>query len=521
MAQQARPLSARTLSARQHNRLTGIIDIGSNSIRLVVYRGDLRSPPVLFNEKVMVGLGRGVARAGAISQEGMALAISTLKRFAHLCADMRVRDLRTVATAAVRDASNGAQFVAEVQRQCGLKVDVLEGKEEARYSALGVISAIPGADGIVGDLGGGSLELIRIRNGRILARVSLPIGALRMDEMRKKGGRKLHDFIWGALDAIDWDDAGKGLAFYAVGGSWRALMQLHMWLTDHPLPMVHQYSIDTPEADYLVRALARMDAATIKSVPNISSSRAQSLAGAALLLRAVLEKLGCSHVVASAYGLREGVLFAGLTPAQRRMDPLIAAARDEGRHQGRFPEHGEALMRWMNGVFGDPRDDDARVRLAACLLADVAWRAHPDFRAERALDFALHGNWVGITTRERAMLGNALFACFGGSEDSPSIAGLATLADAEDLHMSRCWGLALRLGQRLTGGTARALAQSKLLRQRGKLILQLRRQHAALYGDTVARRLKALAQAMGLVPHFVAGSFKAPSSSAARSRRQS
>lgn len=482
--------------------LIGIIDIGSNSIRLVVYRGDGRTPPVIFNEKVMAGLGRGVAATGALSEASTDLAVATLKRFALLARDMRVRDLRTVATAAVRDASNGEAFVRRVRRECRLDVRVIAGEEEARLAAFGVIAGIPDADGIVGDLGGGSLELVRVRKGRSYERVSLPIGSLRLDSAGRKSRRQMAQVINRALDAIDWTTDLRGLPFYTVGGSWRALTQLHMAATGYPLPVIHQYEMPGSAPDYLVRLIARRGLDVARAVPNISASRVPSLPGAAALLRAVTGRLQSSMIIASAYGLREGLLYAGLSPSQRREDPLVAAARDEGQHQGRFPAHGEALMRWMNGLFAPESKAQTRLRLAACLLSDVAWRAHPDFRAERGLDVALHDNWVGITASERAMLASALFACFGGTADDPVMARLTTIAGIDDIARARLWGLTLRLGQRLTGGTAQALADSRLRRSGNSLLLSMRSRHAGLYGDAVERRHRALASALGLKPLF-------------------
>lgn len=482
--------------------LTAIIDIGSNSIRLVVYRGRARTPPILFNEKVMAGLGRGVAANGRLTEEGIATAEAALARFTLLCDDMGVDRLRTVATAAVREAANADVFLRRVRERCGLDVEVISGEAEARYAALGVLAGIPGADGVVGDLGGGSLELIRVADGRTHERVSLPIGSLKLDAVRKKGSRALATFVRRALDGVPWAAQGRGKPFYMVGGSWRALAQLHMFLTEHPLPVVHQYEMTPDTADRLVRTIAQTQPKTLRMVPNISTSRVPSLPGAAVLLRAVAKKLGSSRLVSSAYGLREGLLFDSLPPDIQREDPLIAAARAEAERQGRFPEHGDMLMAWMNGLFMPESAADLRLRHVACLLSDVAWRAHPDFRAERAVDVALHGNWTAITAQERAMLASALFACFGGSAEHPIVELLHHLADAAALRRAWVWGLALRLGQRLTGGTAAALAGSRLYRQDGDLVLTLSPDHGALYGDAVARRLRALAQTMDLSPRF-------------------
>lgn len=483
--------------------LTAIIDIGSNSIRLVVYRGLNRTPEILFNEKVMAGLGRGVASTGNLSEEGMASALTALSRFALLCEDMGVDSLRAVATAAVREAGNSAEFLAKVRDACGLEIEVISGETEARTAALGVIAGIPDADGVVGDLGGGSLELVRVAGGEAHERLSLPIGSLKLDVVRKRGTRALTKFVNEALDLLAWAAAGRGKPFYAVGGSWRALAQLHMYQTECPLPVIHQYEMapDTPAR--LVRTLSRMQPKSLKAVPNISSSRIASLPGAAVLLNAVVKRLGSSAVIASAYGLREGMLYSALPPEVRAEDPLIAACRAEGRRQGRFPEHGDVLMAWMDDLFAGEGAEDRRLRLASSLLSDVAWRAHPDFRAERGVDIALHGNWSGVTPKGRAMMASALHACFGGSPNQPYLAVLQRLAEPAALSRARLWGLALRLGQRLTGGTTAALLGSRLMREEDMLLLVVNAAHAPLYGEAVIRRHRSLASAMGLTPKFI------------------
>lgn len=483
--------------------VSAVIDIGSNSIRLVAFRGARRTPLVLFNEKVMAGLGRGVADRGRITAEGMETARAALARFKLLCDDMHVDRLHAFATAAVRDAANRDDFIEMARRKCGLDVKVLSGADEARFAALGVIAGIPDADGVVGDLGGGSLELIRVRKGKVLRQISLPIGALKLDAARKSGPGAIQRLIRKALDEVKWAGEGKGLPFYMVGGSWRALAQLHMYLTEYPLPVVHQYAMDAAATDRLARALPNLGSKRLKEVPRLSSSRIPQLPGAALLLRATVKKLDSSGVVASAYGLREGVLFADLSKDLRKEDPLLSAAREEARIQGRFPLHAEALMTWMNGLFVPESVADMRMRLVAAVLADTAWRTHPDFRAERGLELALHGNWVGINGRERAILGAALYAAYGGSANDAVMAGLIRLATRAELSRAFSWGLALRLGQRLTAGTARPLEMSRLYSDGGgKLVLTLSPRYQALYADAVARRLDALASAMGLTAAF-------------------
>lgn len=483
-----------------------IIDIGSNSVRLVVYQGLSRAAGILFNEKVMAGLGRGVAATGALAPDGVELAVSALRRFAVLARAMQVDSLRAVATAAVREASNGDAFVARVRQETGLEVEVIDGESEARAAAYGVIAGIPDADGVVGDLGGGSLELVRVSGGEPLGRVSLGLGALRLDTARRKGGaRLLARFVGESLDAVDWAALGRGKPFYTVGGSWRALAQLHMHLHDWPLPVIHHHVMDPGSAQRLVRTLARISLKSLRDVPTISTARVPQLPGAAHLLAAVTARLGSSAIIASAYGLREGLLYMALPPAARRDDPLLVAARAEAHRAGRFSdgrdaEVGDCLLAWSDGLFTDEQPPTRRLRHAACLLADVAWRAHPDLRAERGYDIALHGNWVGIDAPGRAMLAMALFVSNGGTVPHPLLARLDRLASAEALARARLWGLALRLAQRLSGGTAELLSASAIAMTADGLVLSLPRAADALYGEAVARRHRLLAEALGMEP---------------------
>jgi len=475
---------------------TAIIDIGSNSVRLVVYQGTPRLPAVLFNEKVMAGLGRGLARTGAIEAEAMREGTAALARFAGVLRAMNVAAVRTVATAAVRDATNGAQFIAAAEA-LGLRVELLSGEQEAIAAGLGVLSAIPQADGVVGDLGGGSLELVRVGGGAVRERVSFPLGVLRIAGLRRDG-KVLERRVAGLIREAGWTGRGRGLPLYLVGGSWRALARLDMVLHGHPLPIIHQYAMVPEEIGRLTRAMPRLSKARLKAVPGLSAGRAATLADAAALLGVLIRQLGSATTIASTFGLREGLLFEALSADERALDPLIVAAREEGRAAGRFPEHGDLLHRWIAPLFEGEPVGCARIRHAACLLADVAWRANPEFRAERGLEVALHGEWVAITPAERGVLAQALFTALCGEMRSP--APLERLASAEALARAMRWGQAIRLGQRLSAGLAGPLRESSLAVGDGAL--RLSAGDPALYGDVVARRHGALAATMGLAVAF-------------------
>ena len=475
---------------------TAIIDIGSNSIRLVVYQGPARLPAVLFNEKVLAGLGRGLAATGAIEPQAMGLAQSTLARFARLAREMEVTRLRTVATAAVRDAANGPELIAHAQA-AGLSVELLPGEQEAIAAGLGVLSAFPDADGIVGDLGGGSLELVRVRGGEAHERVSFPLGVLRLAALRAKGDAAFEKQVTRAIAKAGWAGKGRGLPFYLVGGSWRALARLDMDLSSYPLPIIHGYCMGTDAIAGLTRTIEQSTRSKLRATPGLSSGRVPTLSDAAAILTLLIRELGSTGTTVSGYGLREGLLYQELDTATRAQDPLTVATRDEGRRSGRFPEHGDLLDGWLAPLFDRDTPATARIRNAACQLADVGWRANPEFRAELGVEIALHGNWVAIDAAGRAQVAQALHASLGAS-GSPD--PLPRLAPKEKLDRATAWGLAMRLGQRLSGGLAGPLQRSRLSADEGTVTLHLAPEDRALYGETVERRHAALATALGRLP---------------------
>jgi len=474
-----------------------IIDIGSNSVRLVVYEGAARLPAILFNEKVLAGLGRGLSETGAIEASSLAMARAALARFALLAREMQVTELRTVATAAVREASNGAELI-DAAEALGLDVELLSGEEEATASGMGVLSGIPDADGIVGDLGGGSLELVRVVAGTVTGRVSFPLGVLRLEAIRAQGKGALDRQVGRLIDEAGWKGRGKDLPLYLVGGSWRSLAKLDMHLSGYPLPIIHQYPLSVERIAELGRTLGLVSKADLKAIPDLSSARVPTLGNATALLVSVLKHLGSNGTVVSAYGLREGLLFQRLSIPQRQEDPLIVAARDEGQRLGRFPEHGDLLDAWVAPLFEDDSEELARLRHAACLLADVGWRANPEFRAERGMEIGLHGNWVGIDSTGRAIIAQALFSSLGGTTETPD--PLSRLAGPEMLYRAKLWGLAMRLGQRLSGGVAAPLKRSHVRLDPDELALCLESTDEALYGEAVEKRHRALAAAFGRTP---------------------
>ena len=365
---------------------------------------------------------------------------------------------------------------------------MISAEEEARYSGVGVMSAFPGAGGIVGDLGGGSLELVEVGGGTVGRNISLPLGVLRV-ERGKSGEQKAREMLRRGLKEAGLAKAGRDKPFYMVGGSWRALAKIDMIATDFPLPVTHQYRMKPQRAPELRRMAER----TATCASALSGARLASAPVAAMLLEQVVEELRPSELIVSAFGIREGLLYSQLDERTRKLDPLIEAARDAGGGEHRFGEHGDVLHDWIAPLFDDPPALE-RLSLAACLLADVAWQAAPMFRADRGVEMALHGDWTAVDAAGRVMMAQALSSNFG--RDRLPDARLTQLCRAEDLHRAHCWGLAMRLGQRLSGGVASVLERTSLKLGKTTVTLCVPHREEALAGDAVRRRLQRLAEAL-------------------------
>jgi exopolyphosphatase/guanosine-5'-triphosphate,3'-diphosphate pyrophosphatase len=469
-----------------------VIDIGSNSVRLVVYAGAERAPEPIFNEKVMAGLGAGLKRNGDLSEASMDRALAELTRFRLLLDQFGIDDVHVVATAAVRDSGNGPDFVRSI-RKLGLPCRVLEGEEEARLAGSGVISSTLDADGLVADLGGGSVELVDVADGTTGEAFSLPLGTLRAtaDNDGEKAARKL---LRASVKEHGLRGAAKRRTLYLVGGSWRCLAKAHMILTDYPLKVTHEYLLPVDQLGRLRRFVSSSDPRLAK---DISPMRLAGLPVGAMLVKLLAEELEPDQVVVSAYGIREGLLYSLMSRKAQRHDPLIAALGDAGHHDLESLADGFVLDRWISGLFDDP-PEMARIRLASGLLAASAGKATGPFRAERAIEAALHGNWPAIDAPSRVLLAQALRSSFGRTK--PIAQPLADLCHGEELIRAHEWGLALRLALRFSGGASPILEKSRLQNDGSSLRLVVPRNQAALVTEVVQRRLLELGDALGLGP---------------------
>ena len=471
-----------------------MIDVGSNSVRLVVYENGGRAPLPIFNEKVLCGLGRGLDRTGRMPDEGIEMALESLHRFAQLCPQMGVLDIQAVATAAVREAANGPEFLQRVQKECGLDVQLLPGEREAEVSAAGVVSAIPAANGLAADLGGASLELILLDAGRVAESISLPFGTIRgngdesLAESRKDVGRK--------LGSLAWLPQAGGQSLYLVGGSWRALARVHMDETGYPLHVIHHYTLDASDASEFCLRLVGWSPERLASAKGLRADRLEALPFAAALLDCLLEHTGATQVVFSANGLREGCLYEALTPLEREIDPLLSICETAARRMGRGGSGGDILAEWIAPALKGSVPD--KLRQAACHLSDIGWSEHPDYRAEQVFLRILRMPLTGADHRERVMLGLAVASRHAALGPTLKRLGLGKLINREEKRQATGIGLAMRLAYTISGGAVSVLMQFRLERTEEMLALSGPQDAHILVGNTVQRRLRVLAEKLGL-----------------------
>ena len=482
--------------ARARSGRVAVIDIGSNSIRVLVYDRLSRAPLPVFNEKVLCGLGRDLARTGRLHPDGVEMALRNLARFRRLLDGMAVRHVDVIATAAVRDAEDGAEFVTEVKRQSGLDVSTISGAEEARLSAMGVLSGTPGADGVMGDLGGGSLELVALDRKSIGRQVTLPLGPFRL-----MVGGKTRSEMRANVDAVfaeqDWLAGYRGRTFYPVGGAWRSLAKVHMARTRYPVHIIHQYSVSGTEVQQLASVIARQGKASLERLPAVNKRRLETLPHAALVLESLLKAMAPAEVVFSAYGLREGHLFDKLPEKERAADPLLHTCTEIARRLDRFGE-AAGFARWTRPLFVGETTAAARLREAACLLSDFCWAEHPDYRAEHAYLRTLRLAVVGLDHAERVFLAATIYARYGGVIGDPVSKAAELVLTPDEVERARLLGNTLRLAHALTGGATGLLDSTRLERVGDDLVLWLPADQKALDGDAVGRRLESVAKILGV-----------------------
>ncbi len=480
-----------------------IIDIGSNSVRLVAYDGLGRAPTPLYNEKVLCGLGRNVVSSGRLNEDAVHRAIAALARFRILCDTMRVRQVFVLATAASRDAENGPAFIAAAERTLGQKIELLSGRREAELSALGVVATVHAPDGVVGDLGGGSLELVDVRGATVGQGVTMPLGGLALQDLSGDSPKKARKIAREHLKKAEPQlETLKGRTFYAVGGTWRSLAKLHQAETKYPIHVMHGYSVEPSDELKFLGMVEESETATLEDVDTISEARRPLLAFGAVVLDEIIRLGQPRQVVVSAGGVREGLLYEQLDRETRLLDPLIVAAQDFNVQRARSPGHAEELREWTDHFIetldGPETADERRLRHVACLLSDIGWRAHPDYRGEQCVNVIGNAAFTGIDHPGRAYL--ALSAYFRHEGLSPDKASekLRSLAGARLFERARLVGGLMRVAFPITAGMEGSLRRTSIAVVGGQVVLTIPEAWRPLSGERLLNRVRGLGRMLGL-----------------------
>ncbi len=487
-------LSRPGIAAEAHAASYGVLDVGSNSIRLVVFEALGRAPAVLFNERELCGLGAALSETGALSPGGIDRALVALRRFAAVASALGVGRLDAVATAAVREASDAERFRAQVERETGITLLTLSGEEEARFAALGVLSAFPGASGVMADLGGGSLELVRLSHGRPAEHATLPLGVLRLGRAplaRRTSLAVEH------LGTVSWLRKTAGQPFYLVGGAWRALARIGIAERRYPIPIVNNFCLAPGEARDMASAFAEADPTALKSAaPGIRARRLETVPSGATVLRALLADTDPDAVLFSAFGLREGLLYDRLPAAAQAADPLESACREIACRDGRSLAYGEALAAWVERASMAEFGADRRLQRAASLLSEISWRQHPDIRGIDAFTRVSRAPFVGIDHPGRVFVALAVTVRYKSNLPSQAERAAALLLSPHVRGQAVALGLALRLAASLSSGEPAVLEGSRLSVADGRLVLRVAPRFRPLVSGKAAMTANALARTL-------------------------
>jgi exopolyphosphatase/guanosine-5'-triphosphate,3'-diphosphate pyrophosphatase len=374
---------------------------------------------------------------------------------------------------------------------------VITGGEEARYSAMGVIAGQPDAAGVVGDLGGASLELTRL--GRSDA-ISLPLGPFAI------AGAASPKHVERLREPINQILAPHAARFrtdtlHAVGGAWRNFALLHMRLSGYPLEVLHQYEIGRREVLDAAHFISRQSQESLSRTPGLSRKRVETLPYAAVLLESLIEQLELETLTLSAFGLREGLLFEGMEVGLRAQDPLVEGCAALAARNGVDSGFGPALAAWVAPVFSalpPAFEREPLLTAAACQLADLGAQLHPDHRADLVFAQVLRAPIPGQTHPERAFIAAAAYARYTSRFEPQEPEVIARLLSAERVARARALGAAIRLGCDLSSRNAGLLRRTSLSLQGSVLTLKVDPAHAdLLLGEQTERRAVALASRLG------------------------
>lgn len=475
-----------------HLSRVGVIDIGSNSVRLVVFDGAARSPAYFFNEKVMCGLGFDLENSGYLNANAKERALKAIIRFVHLCKRMNVSSLNAVATAAVREAKDGQSFAFQIEAETGLEVRIVSDKEEAFLSTQGVLLGWPDAEGIVCDLGGGSMELARLNKGDIHNCLSAPIGVLKLMSMEGTQKRK-EALIRDVIKDLSVKMGSKGKRLYLVGGTFRIFARLDMERKNYPLLVLHEYRMQKHDVFECAKWIEQQNFSAFKT--HISETRLALIPITVKILKMLVSCFEPNEICISSYGIREGVLYESMPQKMRKLDPLIEASKFFENQSARLPGLGMQLYDFVEPLASKICTQKMRIVKAACLLHDVSWRAHPDYRAMVCFENVTRANLGGLTHEERVFLGLALLYRYK-NQSITRFDELIAILSPQAQREAEILGKALRFGSMFAIDRLDEVVSLKWKSRKRELVLHLQKEGLALFGEIAQERFETLCKSL-------------------------
>ncbi|MDA0782065.1 MAG: Ppx/GppA family phosphatase [Rickettsiales bacterium] len=480
-----------------HSNPLALIDIGSNSVRLVIYDGLKRAPMPLFNEKVLCGLAKNIDSTGKLHKKGVEKALRSIKRFVSLAKIMDVNNLKLFATAAVRDAKDGKDFVQRINDELGVQIEIFSEEDEAKYAGMGIMSSITRPKGVVGDLGGGSLELVSVKNNNLEKGVSYPIGPLRLLNISNKHS-KVDGYIAQYIKQFPLNESLAGSNFYAVGGSFRNLAKVHMGRKNYPLKVIHNYKVETEDIMTTIMILSRMSEESLLKIPGISKKRMKLMPYAAMVLKHIIKIGKPKTIVFSASGVREGFLYSQLDDETKLQDPLLCGASEMMARMLRGSEYGYELAQWMQPLFSINNSvDDKRLRLAACIMSDISAYENTEYRAEMAYRKILDSSLTGLNHTERLFIAKSLYFRYDSYPDINILSTMGQLLSSKKIQHAQTIGAAMQLARTISGSKYGVLEKAKLRMSKNVLSLSINKDIENIYGESVQRKVKLLADVVG------------------------
>lgn len=480
------------------NSPVGVIDIGSNSVRLVIFDGMRRVPTSIYNEKILCGLAYGMDKTSFLNAEGKVRAEKAIARFIKLSDVMGIKNLIAFGTSAVRDAEDGREFVKKIEKEYGTKISILSGEKEAQYAALGIISSFSNPCGVVGDLGGGSLELVSVNEQTHGDGMSFPLGPLRIN-LNDSSAKELYaNYIIKYLKQYPLAKNLSGKTFYTVGGAFRNIAKVHMKRVKYPLKIIHNYSVKPSELMETLDIITKMPRSSLSKVPGITTKRSKLLPFAAILLKEIIKQGKPSNIIFSSSGVREGYLFSKLQNEEKQQDLIISGAVDMINRVNRGSEYGYELAEFIYPIFKKLSEHDKKIILTASILSEISCYEHTEYKAELAYKRMLDSSILGVSHKDRVFIAKCLYFRYSSSPDKELLTKMERLIGHEQIQRARIVGNIMRLARSLSGSHPGVLKHCALKINKGKLVIDINEKNKVLLGEVIDKRLEQLADAMGL-----------------------